>query len=184
MKRWIGICVLLLSGCMSIPISTLVKMASFDREAFLALEPEAIAMRITLDKPAPLDLSETRLEFTAVMTDGMERLFPGSVEQQDYRQFEVDAGWFSRGTEPRYQYFLVLDEQGQEAIRTFQRLLAEEDVVSGQFRVNLQPSKALKEPMTATMELQFDQQSGFFTLLDEATIDPKDYLDPDEEEAD
>ncbi|MBY6018605.1 hypothetical protein [Ferrimonas balearica] len=176
-KGWMGLGLLLLTGCMSVPVATMVKMAGFDREDFLALEPEALRLKLTLDQNVPVQLAATRLELGAELDNGQQQLFAGSVRQEEYRQFEVDGGWFSREPEPRYQYLLALDEAGEAAIRDFQRVLTEDEVASASLNVRLDLDDEFDQPVQVTVEVKLSEQEGFFTLLDEATFEPERYRD-------
>lgn len=168
---------LVLMGCMSVPITTMVRMAGFDRDDFLALEPEALRLRLTLDQNVPVNLAATRLELGADMEDGQQQLFAGSVQQHAFREFEVSGGWFSPEAEPRYQYLLSLDEAGIDAIRRFQEALIREQVQSASVSVQIDLDDDFDEAVQVTAEVQLSQEEGFFTLLDEALFEPDRYRD-------
>ncbi len=99
----------LLAGCASVPLSTMVKMATFDQEDLAALSVDEVRLRLTLDHDVPVAFDNTRLEISAQYPDGKEQLFAGSVEQLAYDTLERDLGWFSEETAQFYRYELALD---------------------------------------------------------------------------
>ncbi|MBY6187737.1 hypothetical protein KUV89_14035 [Marinobacter hydrocarbonoclasticus] len=176
-KGMVGLCLLVLTGCMSVPISTMVRMAGFDRDDFLALEPQALRLKLTLDQDVPVQLAATRLELGAELDSGQQQLFAGSVQQEDYREYQIEGSWFSREPQPRYQYLLALDEAGEAAIRDFQRVLREEEVASASLNVRLDLDDNFDKTVLVTVEVKLSEREGFFTLLDEATFEPERYRD-------
>ena len=70
---------LLIYGCASIPISTMGKMATYDVEEYLRLDPAVVRLRITSDSDDPLVIEKAKLTMQIIEKDGKETNLAGAL---------------------------------------------------------------------------------------------------------
>jgi hypothetical protein len=161
-----------LSGCMSIPVSTIVRFATFDDEDLLQIDPSQVRMRITSDNDAPLIVKKTKLKMEMVAEDGAKATMPGAVILESEEDLHPEKSMWSLGYTPEHVYVLRLDE---DAAASFQKL---QDKVrrneKGYLTVGVDYDFSGKEKAKVTVELKLAAQEDYFTLLDKATFSPED----------
>ena len=67
-----------LGGCVSIPLSTIVRMSTFDEQDFVALNPDVVRVRITLPQVFKLDAGQSSL--------GVKITSPAGVHYGDWQR--------------------------------------------------------------------------------------------------
>lgn len=67
--------VLLISACSNIPLSTMVKMSTFDNDDFLAVQADLVRVKAVLTQGFIVDLSNTTLVLQVKSTDATEKYF-------------------------------------------------------------------------------------------------------------
>lgn len=164
---------LAISGCMSIPVSTMVRMATFDETDFLELQPAQLRIRITSDSDAPLILRKTRLNLEMLGRDGGRAPMNGAVVLESEEDLTPEKTFWPFAYKPEHVYVLKLDE---DAIASYQHL--QERIKRRELRAVLTNGVDYdfkgQEEAQITVELKLASAEDYFTLLDKARFPPED----------
>ena len=74
MKLFCFFIVFIVSGCASIPLSTMLKFSSYQKSDFVAIKPADIRAKIILDQPIEIDIEKVELGLE-VETEQGDRVF-------------------------------------------------------------------------------------------------------------
>lgn len=159
-----------LSGCMSIPVSTMVRFATFDDEDLLQIDPSQVRMRITSDNDAPLIVKKTKLKMEMVAEDGAKATMPGAVILESEEDLHPEKTLW--GYTPEHVYVLRLDEDAAASFHKLQEKVRRNE--KGYLTVGVDYDFSGKEKARVTVELKLGAQEDYFTLLDKATFSPED----------
>lgn len=162
----------LLSGCSSIPLSTLAKFSDFGPDNLIQLHPDEIRVRLQLPRQAELDPTRTELQ-----------LFLETAERQYDEKFNVqlisqtldhkDDGWF-RQPVPVQNFVFVLSDSSKQKFRELQQLLktasSPNQIIFSASCVltNLSPEY---NSVRLWVDLQLSEKDGFSPLIDGATME-------------
>lgn len=118
MKRLIIISIsLMLAGCTSIPLSTMLEFRSFGQEDFIKLDPEHIVAKVELDEPARANIESTNLSVELSSERGVRSYqFPLVLLAEEH--IAAESGFFS-STAAKNQYTFQLTD---EAIQNFRQV--------------------------------------------------------------
>ena len=110
---------LLLQSCSSVPLSSMVKLASFDESDLVNIDPYVVRARLTLTEPAELETKNVKLalRFEYAGDNEQEYIFilkPVSVTEV------TKKNWFSSDT-LQNQYIFEIDEQSIQAFKSYQK---------------------------------------------------------------
>lgn len=159
-----------LSGCVSVPLSTIVRMATFDERDFVRLDPEVIRARIKLVEGFALDPGKSTLGIKISSAAG-DHFGEFKLETITESRAELSNGLFSghvMGTE----YTLKLAAQSKEEFRKLQGFVGKGR--PGQVTIFIAPilSSYLKdaETMHVWVDLLLSKNPGYFTLLEGAEV--------------
>ena len=159
-----------LSGCTSIPLSTMAKFATADESDLISLEAEAIRARVTLDQPLEPDES---IALKMEVDDGQRVQildFPLTLESQT--QHAAEDGFFSsRPAKSAFTYKMTT--RAVENFKTLQGSFSSKDKSKYSFEISagIKPQENPLETITLSLALRLSEQEGFITMLDEAVID-------------
>lgn len=173
-----GPCLLLclaLTGCVSVPLSTMVRMSTFDERDFAQLDPEVLRVRIRLPAAFALDAARSALgvRITAAAGEhrGEFRLDPERVDPT------LLPGGLLAADVPGRGYTLRLSAESIVAFRQLQDFVAGGPpsgvVISVAPRLSAFPDDARQ--VRVWVDLRLREGQDFFTLLDAAEI-PMDAL--------
>jgi hypothetical protein len=159
-----------LAGCVSVPLSTMVRMSTFDTEDFVQLDPAALRVRITLPEAFVLDAAKSWL--------GVEITSPAGTHAGEFKLMQeasaparVSTGLFSSDV-PATAYTLRLAEPSTLEFRRLQAFIAKNNRGDATIRV-VPILSSFPEDAASTkvwIDLQLSQAQGFFTLLDGADV--------------
>ena len=161
---------LALAGCASVPLSTMVRMSTFDPQDFVALDPEVLRVRVTLPRDFALDAGSSWL--------GVELNSPAGVHSGEFKLAQeasqpslVSAGLFA-GETPATAYTLKLADASRAEFRRLQAFVAQGKPEDVTIRVvPILSSYPPDVPSTRVwIDLRLTQAQGYFTLLDGATL--------------
>lgn len=161
---------LLLSGCASIPLSTMARFSGYDESDFVSIDPSEVRARITVPEEFAIDPAATALS-VSFNSAGAENAtsIPLQLIREDAVQ--LDGGWFA-SSKPGKRQTLRLTPPGIEMFRTVQRIVAAQELDSIAFSVSWKFSQTppdVKE-MRLWVDLHLSQKQGFFPLLRNARI--------------
>ncbi len=114
---------LLIYGCASIPISTMGKMATYDVEKYLRLDPAVVRLRITSDSDDPLVIEQAKLTMQIIEKDGKETNLAGALVIESVQDLKPDKGFFSFGYQPEHIYVLKFNEEAIKLNNELQQLI-------------------------------------------------------------
>jgi hypothetical protein len=178
-----------LSGCLSMPISTMVKMARYDVDDYLRMDPGVIRMRITSDSDDPLIIERTKLTVKIfTQWDEVTTSLGGALVVESTQDLEPERGFFTIGYQPEHIYVLKFDDQ---AINSFNKL---EQMFTKRFEeieklkkqgLYVKPDKQGnltlgadydfrdKKPATLKIEVLLNKRDGYFTLINKVKFSPE-----------
>jgi hypothetical protein len=161
---------LLLTGCTTVPVSTMMKFSTFDDEDFAKLNAEDIRALITVSNNAPVNVSRLKLELSIGKGEKKrEYLFP--IHLLSKSNVAAEKGWFSEVPESTL-YTLELTEEGIKSFKEVQRIGRNK---GQKFNLNLflSFSKLPKdyEEVVMTLAMVLDKNETPVILFDQATLE-------------
>ena len=165
----------LLVACSSVPISTMLKLSTFDEQSLLTIAPSDIKAKITVNNFIDIDLINTKLGISLENSQGkLELQFP--LEKLSLKQNLANNSFFS-STPASQTYLLQLSPEAISDFKKLQKQLEKSEKNTFGFSVNakLKKQKSLskiqnQEELFMTIELKLEQNGTFFTLIDNAEI--------------
>jgi hypothetical protein len=170
LKRVLVALVVCLCGCVSVPLSTLVRMSTFDERDFVQLDPEVLRIRIKLLEAFHLDVAKSRLGVELTSRAGSHKgMF--ALEQELVQPEQIPGGLFARdlaGT----AYTMRLSAASKIKFRELQAFVRQGK--TDQVTIQVVPIlSAFPDDAASTdvwIELLLSHSQGYFTLLDGAEI--------------
>ena len=120
LKIWLLLICILITGCSSVPISSMLKMATMDDSDITALEPAQIRTRITVDAPTELQTKNVRLVLRFEFYQQTESEYEFLLKMVDNQSVTQEKGWFS-GATMRNEYTFELLEESIAEFKKYQR---------------------------------------------------------------
>ncbi|MGH8052927.1 MAG: hypothetical protein ACREP4_03240 [Stenotrophomonas sp.] len=165
-------CLLLVSACASIPLSTALRFSSFDEKALHQLDPAAVRVKVSVPRGNEVDIGGTRLKLE-LQSEGE----PLNVADMPLRllgttEGKRSAGMFSADI-PVTTYELALAPEGAHRLRELQRqMLHGTGPVRFEFSVNTKFSKMVPglQEMTFWVDLKLRSTDAYMPLLDGAKV--------------
>jgi len=154
---------LCITGCMSVPLSTLVRMSTFNERDFAALDAEVVRVRIKLPEGFALNVAKSWL--------GIEITSAAGAHQAT---FELDQELVQTSLTPRGSvYVLRLSPPSRTKFRDLQRFIGKGRADEISIRVVPRLASFPKDATSAKVwiDLLLSKTQGYFTLLDGATIE-------------
>jgi len=164
-----GLIGLLLLGCGSIPLSTMLRMSGFDEQDFAAIDPEQLRVRIALPDGFKLDTaaSEIRLELNS--TAGVNRS-AYRLEAVSSQPVSLTGGWFR--SQPGHADTLRLAPSSVVPFRELQALVGngKTETVDIEVRPRIARKPDDAASVSVWIELQLSEADGYFRLLEGAEL--------------
>ena len=162
---------LLLQSCSSVPLSSMVKLASFDESDLLNIDPNAVRARLTLTEPAELETRNVQLALRFEYAGDKEQeyafiLKPVSVSKA------VKESWFSKDV-LQHRYVFEIDEQSIQPFKSYQREFLKYGKPSKYYwTVYYHIKKNLPQDKIShlDLELKLAKKEDYFFLLKDAEI--------------
>jgi hypothetical protein len=160
---------LLLAGCLSMPVSTLWKLRSFGIDEFLALDPADVRAAVRTDARA--NFAEVILNVTTEWQGGGRQHYQIRLRPDP----RGDARLEPAPTGRRWLVF-ALDPAGAAAMRELQRSLAADRQRRGQIAIGIEPREAtvpdeIARALPVRVDLLLDRRDGYFTMIRETAVD-------------
>lgn len=159
-----------LCGCVSVPLSTMLRMATFDERDFVALDPEAIRARIKLLDGFALDPSRSTL---GVKLDSKVGEHSGEFRLEQATQLRVDI---SRGLLASdvsgTEYTLKLSAASRDEFRKLQDFVGKGRPAEVLIIIKPILSAFPEDALTTRVwiDLQLERERGYFTLVEAAEV--------------
>ena len=174
MKRLLAsVFFLLFSGCTSIPLSTIVQMSTFDGDDFVALDPQALRVKITLLKGFELNTRQSWLGIGLSSPAGeLREVF--RLKKESIVSHVKSSGMFSP-PEQVISYTLSLRPASREKFIKLQAFFdkAPPDEVDIRVVPKLASYPETAKSVKTWIELQLNYKDGFFSLIDGAELSLK-----------
>lgn len=159
-----------MSSCVSVPLSTIVRMSTFDDRDFVQLDPDVLRVRIKLPQAFKLNPEKSwlgvKVASAAGVHDGEFKL-----EQVAKEQTELSRGMFSSNT-PGTAYTLRLSPPSRQKFRELQGFVRRgqpgEVTITVAPRLSSFPDDA--SVVNVWIDLLLSPGQGYFTLLDSAEV--------------
>ena len=164
------LCALVISGCASVPLSTMARLGSFGKTDFASIDPKEIRVRIQVPEEFTIDPEHTVLNVTlATSATRAVRTFPLSFAGEELAS--IPDGLFSDPLRVRRQT-LKLSDPGLELFAEAQRPLNSTPIKEIQFNVSWKFSKhpAIVTSVRMWVDLQLSAKAGMFPLFRDISI--------------
>lgn len=167
-----GACLLVLSACASIPLSTALRLSTLDEKTLHQLDPAGVGVRLSVPRGNVVDVPGTRLKLElqpqgepALVADMQLRLLGTTEEKRSTGLFSADV--------PVTTYELALTQDGARQLREFQaQMLKGTDPVKFSFSVNTAFSAFAPDiqEMTFWSDLKLRSNDAYMPLIDGAKV--------------
>lgn len=162
--------VLGVTGCATVPLTTILRMATFNDLDFAELEPNVIRVKIKLEDGFKLNAEQSQLAVQITSPAGS-HYGHFSLETISVSQTELSQGVFSRnvlGTE----YTLRLSDTSQKAFEKLKDFVkrGKPRKILVAIRPILSSSPQSAETVTVWVDLLITNNDGYFTLLEAAKV--------------
>jgi len=153
-----------------VPLSTVVRMSTFDAENFAALNPDELRVRVILPGGFVLDTRESWLGIDMTSSAGQHHGVFKLLEESVLLS-EISKGFFSE-PEQGTSYLLSLTPSSRVEFRDLQHFVSK--ATADDISIRVVP-KLASHPKDATsvnisVDLLLSQSQGFFTLVDSAQL--------------
>lgn len=161
---------LALAACVSVPLSTMVRMSSFDERDFVALDPDVLRVRIKLPEAFVLDPSRSALAVDITADAGVHH-GEFTLDPEAAEKVPLSTGPFS-GDTTGTAYTLKLSAESRKAFRRLQAFV--ERGPPGQVSIRIIPILSAfpgdADSVNVWIDLQLSPSQGYFTLVDAAEV--------------
>jgi hypothetical protein len=157
-----------LSACVSVPLSTIVRMATFDERDFVQLDPDVIRARIKLLEGFALDAGKSTLG-VKITSEAGEHHGEFKLEKITEGRTQLSKGLFS-GNVMGTEYTLKLAAQSKDEFRKLQSFVGKGR--PGQVTIIIVPilSSYPKDAPTTNVWIDLLLSKDYFTLLEGAEV--------------
>jgi hypothetical protein len=160
----------LVGGCMAMPISTIVKMATFDENDFFQIDPRQLRVRITSDNDAPLVVDKTRLDIERQTYDCKTSKLAGAMVVESEMALQPERSWLGLGYEPRHVWVLKPDDDFVASFFELQDMARRKAIRRGSVQVDYDFKG--RQEAKVVVEVQLSRREGYFTLFDKVKFPP------------
>lgn len=163
--------ILILSGCASVPFSTMLKLGAMDETDFASIHSIDIRAKIVVEVPVKVDVDKTQISIEVENTQGtIQHKFPLALIST--AQIPAEDGFFS-DTPARTEYILKFSETAIESFERIQASLLTEQ--KGQMSLSVGASfddlPDSVEIIVFSIFLKLSETEAYITLFDEAEIE-------------
>ena len=162
----------LVSGCASIPLTSMIQMAAMSSYSFEKVDPSQLRVRVSVSSGFEVDVVRTALSFSITRPDGTVREEKLSLELIERTTLERADG-FMRRSVPLTTYLLSLTPADVKKLSALkQSALAKDKRSKRTFSVSAPFSKVPSNPKSVKFwaDLKFSNEGSWIALLDGAEI--------------
>jgi len=161
---------LAMDGCVSVPLSTMVRMSTFDEQDFARLDADVVRVRIKLPQEFALDAGRSSLGVKVTAAAGV-HYGDFKLEQEGAQGTTLSNGMFS-GSAPGTAYTLKLSAPSRSEFRKLQAFVGRGQ--PGEVVISVVPILSSFPRDAATVNVWIDllltESQGYFTLLEGAEV--------------
>lgn len=167
---------LVLSGCTSMPLATMLKFSQFDEQTIAQLDPQQMLVKVSVRDDYSLIQDSTKLQMKFQPDDVNESTKAALNLKLLSKVAETrSAGLFSSDTSV-ITYEFAVDQAGVETIRQMQAQFTKADHKGTMnFKVNtdFEPidAKNMKDELLLWIDLRLSEKEGYFPLIEAAHIE-------------
>ena len=161
---------LVLTGCTSIPLSTMLEFRSFGKEKFLTLQPEHIEAKIEFDEPVRADVEQSRLA-VKLTTEHDVRSYQFPLVLLSQQHIPAERGLFSQQP-AKNQYRFRLSDEAVQNFHAVQEDTQRHDAIAFEFTVNsaMEPLPEHIDEVRLSLFLKLSEDSDFTTMFRNAKL--------------
>lgn len=166
---------LALSGCASIPFSTMATLSQFDDHTLTKLDPNQMRVKVSVGNDFSLKPDSTKLQLSVQLDNvnrSTEAVF-GLVQLKEVTEKRA-AGLFSADMEVQ-SYEFKIDQTGADTLKQLQTQINTTGA-SGKMSFNVdtnfdaKDATEIKDEMLLWIDIQLSEQQGYIPLFDAAKI--------------
>lgn len=165
------LCALVLGGCASIPLSTMLHLSNLSPESLARIDPAGVEVKISTPRDWSVDVESARLRLTVSNASGSSSMKEMHLRLLRVTHGTLGGGLFSSST-PVTTSWLALSEDGVRQLRVIQQFVELHHPNRFNFGITWQfsqcPRGARKVTLWADLRLAPDQ--AFMTLIDGAVL--------------
>jgi len=163
----------MLAACSSVPVGSMLKMASMNKDDITQIDPQQVRARITIDPPAELQTKEVKLALQFAFGGQTESEYLFSLDLVANEVVKDKPHWFSDEIS-RNRYEFIIHKDSLNDFKRYQR----------EFRKYGKPEKyhwtvyyylesmpAKGQPIELDLELKFSREEAYFYLLKGASVE-------------
>lgn len=172
-RTFILLCLLLLSACASIPLSTALRLSSLDERALVQLDPAGIRVKVAIPRGNILNPEATRLTLQLQPEGQAARVATMPLRLMGSTQGERSPGVLSRNIAVT-TYELALTAEGASQLRSLQREVLNSRADRGKVELSVNTSFSEFAPGTKEMlfwvDVKLRSNDAYLTLFDAAKL--------------
>ncbi len=164
--------ILVLTSCTSVPLSSMLKMATLDRNDILAIKADEVRVRLAVTEPVELQTKNVRLVLQFEHRDAKTSEFQYLLEIIEADTIQPISSWFSK-SRLKHRYEFRLSRLSQLEFNKYQKNQFEKGQPASYHWTVYYYLKNRGEQTKGTnidMELKLSSQDDFFFLLKDAPI--------------
>jgi hypothetical protein len=168
--RAILVLVILLAGCASVPLATMVRMSRFNEKDFAALDANVIRARVFVDQGFEIDPDRSELTVELDSGDRSQMRRFGLTQERGYADVQPH-GLLTAGR-TRQVYILRLSEVDQRQFEALQAFVKPQkvDFVKLNVEVGLKSVPAGATALQLSLDLLLNADQGYLPLLEDASL--------------
>lgn len=158
---------------MSVPLSSMIKMASLSSEEILAINPNEVRVRLSITEPVELQTKNVRLALQFEHYDGSHSEYKYLLEIIDVKRVSPITSWFF--SEPlKHAYQFKLAKLSQLEFNKYQKNYTEKGkpkYYHWTVYYHLKNKPMDDKKIEIDVELKFSEQDDYFYLLKSAPVE-------------
>jgi len=159
----------MLTGCSSIPLSTMIKFSSYEKTDFFRINPSELRIKATINSSADINLF-VATKFSASITDEKGRVeYHFQLEKIKEETILAINGMFTHT--PAFDvYYLKLTEQSAADFTKWKKQATSGTKKQGSFNAGVNWHKPINfedEDILFSLSLQLSPQEDYFTLIEQ-----------------
>lgn len=167
------LCLLMVCGCASIPLSAALRLSSLDEQALVQLDPAGIRVKVAIPRGNTLNPEATRLTLQLQPEGQAARVAQMPLRLMGSTQGERSPGVLSRNIAVT-TYELALTAEGASQLRNLQREVLNSRGDRGKVEISVNTSFSEVAPGTKEMifwvDVKLRSNDAYLTLFDAAKV--------------
>jgi hypothetical protein len=169
---WLALAVVAVTGCLSVPVSTMWKLARFDRAALLAIDPKDLRAAALIDQRAPM--KDVTMKVTLAPKDGKPVDYQVLLTEPVNRDARLPAAPKGR----RWEIFALTPDGQRDFLHMRENALklpagSSLTLALSAREGNVPPELTRSFPLR--LDLMLDAKEGWFTVLKDTELDLASY---------